>query len=132
MLNKNAKELPEVGERKQIAVKRLSPEYWRVNIDNPPLNIMGAQMVAEFAELVDEIERDDALKVVVFGSENREYFMAHYSVLGDIADSLGMPLGPLDASVSRRPRETESRSGRQRRVDTRARDRVGKRNRPGM
>jgi enoyl-CoA hydratase/carnithine racemase len=95
MLNKNAKERPEVGERKQIAVKRLSPEYWRVNIDNPPLNIMGPQMVAEFAELVDEIERDDALKIVVFGSENREYFMAHYDVLGDIADSLGMPLGPL-------------------------------------
>jgi hypothetical protein len=43
MLNKNAKERPEVGERKQIAVKRLSPEYWRVNIDNPPLNIMGAR-----------------------------------------------------------------------------------------
>jgi len=47
MLNKNAKERPEVGERKQIAVKRLSPEYWRVNIDNPPLNIMGPQMVAD-------------------------------------------------------------------------------------
>lgn len=30
------KELPQVGERRQIAVNRLSPEYWRVNIDNPP------------------------------------------------------------------------------------------------
>ena len=53
---------------RQIVINPISAEYWRVDIDNPPLNIMGAQMVAEFAELVNEIERDDTLKVVVFGS----------------------------------------------------------------
>lgn len=94
MPNRNTKP-PPVGERRQIAVNRLSPEYWRVSIDNPPLNIMGPQMVTEFAALVDEIERDDALKVVVFGSENRDYFMAHYDVLGNITDSVSMPAGPL-------------------------------------
>jgi hypothetical protein len=29
----------------QIRLDRRSPAYWRVTIDNPPLNVMGPKMV---------------------------------------------------------------------------------------
>ena len=29
----------------QIRVARRSPAYWRVTIDNPPINVMGPEMV---------------------------------------------------------------------------------------
>jgi hypothetical protein len=33
---------------KQIRVVRRSPAYWRVTIDNPPINVMGPEMVKQF------------------------------------------------------------------------------------
>jgi hypothetical protein len=32
----------------QIRLERRTPAYWRVTIDNAPLNVMGPQMVKEF------------------------------------------------------------------------------------
>ena len=34
----------------QIRLKRRSPAYWRVTIDNPPINVMGPEMVRQFQE----------------------------------------------------------------------------------
>jgi enoyl-CoA hydratase/carnithine racemase len=79
---------------RQVRIEHVSPEYWRATLDNPPLNIMGPEMVAELAVLIDEIEADDRLKVIVFDSSIPEFFMAHYDVLRDIRDSLEMTPGP--------------------------------------
>ena len=35
----------------QIRVARSSPAYWRVTFDNPPLNLMGPELVLEFREI---------------------------------------------------------------------------------
>ncbi|MBO9600676.1 MAG: enoyl-CoA hydratase/isomerase family protein [Cohnella sp.] len=78
----------------QIEIIRHTPEYWRVNLDNPPLNIMTPQMVMEFSDMVTQAERDPDLKVVVIGSKNPDYFMAHYDVLRDAAESINLPPGP--------------------------------------
>ena len=32
----------------QIRLTRRSPAYWRVTIDNPPINVMGPEMVKQF------------------------------------------------------------------------------------
>ena len=32
----------------QIRLARRSPAYWRVTIDNPPINVMGPEMVRQF------------------------------------------------------------------------------------
>ena len=37
---------------KQILLTRRSPAYWRVTIDNPPINVMGPPMVGQFHELI--------------------------------------------------------------------------------
>jgi hypothetical protein len=36
----------------QIRVARRSPAYWRVTIDNPPINVMGPEMVREFQDVI--------------------------------------------------------------------------------
>ena len=35
----------------QIRVTKRSPAYWRVTIDNPPINVMGPEMVKQFQEV---------------------------------------------------------------------------------
>lgn len=80
--------------RRQVRIERRTPEYWRATLDNPPLNIMGPEMVAELAVLINEIEADDRLKVIVFDSSIPDFFMAHYDVLRDIRDSIEMTPGP--------------------------------------
>jgi hypothetical protein len=32
----------------QIRLARRSPAYWRVTIDNPPINVMGAEMAGRW------------------------------------------------------------------------------------
>jgi enoyl-CoA hydratase/carnithine racemase len=41
-----------------LRVARRSPAYWRVTFDNPPINVMGPQMVREFQEIINALEAD--------------------------------------------------------------------------
>ena len=43
----------------QLRITRRSPAYWRVTIDNPPINVMGPEMVREFQDVIDAIETDE-------------------------------------------------------------------------
>jgi hypothetical protein len=43
----------------QIKVARRSPAYWRVTIDNPPINVMGPPMVEQFHEIINALETDE-------------------------------------------------------------------------
>ena len=52
----------------QIRVTRRSPAYWRVTIDNPPINVMGPEMVRQFQEVINALEADQHVRVVVFDS----------------------------------------------------------------
>ena len=61
----------------QIRVKRQSPAYWRVTIDNPPINVMGPEMVREFQGVINAIEADEQVRVVVFDSAVDGYFLNH-------------------------------------------------------
>ena len=62
---------------KQIRVSRRSPAYWRVTIDNPPINVMGPEMVKQFQEVIDALEADEDVRVVVFDSAVDDYFLNH-------------------------------------------------------
>src|SRR5580700_1382103 len=52
----------------QIRVVRRSPAYWRVTIDNPPINVMGPAMVEQLQEVINALEADEQVRVVVFGA----------------------------------------------------------------
>jgi enoyl-CoA hydratase/carnithine racemase len=44
----------------QIYLTRNSPFYWRVTLDNPPLNIFGPETIPQLNEIVTAIETDMA------------------------------------------------------------------------
>jgi len=44
----------------QLRMARRSPAYWRITIDNPPINVMGPEMVREFQEVIGTLEADEA------------------------------------------------------------------------
>ena len=59
---------------KQIHLTRRSPNYWRVTIDHPPLNIFGPDTIPQLDEVITAIETDEAVKVVVFDSAVEGFF----------------------------------------------------------
>lgn len=64
----------------RLTIKAETPSYWRVIIENPPINLYDPEMFAELNVLMDKIETDNDLKVVVFESANPDYFVAHYDL----------------------------------------------------
>ena len=78
----------------QLRLERRTPVYWRVTIDNPPINVMGPAMVVEFQRLIDAIEGDEQVRVVVFDSAVDGYFLNHSDFTGKLEEMTGLPAGP--------------------------------------
>jgi enoyl-CoA hydratase/carnithine racemase len=64
----------------RLTIKAETSAYWRIIIENPPINLYDPEMFAELNVLMDKIEADRELKVVVFESANPDYFVAHYDL----------------------------------------------------
>ncbi|RYY10430.1 MAG: enoyl-CoA hydratase/isomerase family protein, partial [Chitinophagaceae bacterium] len=64
-----------------LILTKHSPAYWRITIDNPPLNLMDPAMTDEFQELMAILEKEEELKVVVFDSADPDYFISHIDLL---------------------------------------------------
>src|SRR6202453_1979673 len=77
----------------QINVTRRSPEYWRVTFNNPPINVMGPEMVREFQTLIGALEADEHVRVVVFDSAVEGYFLNHSDFTTKLEDLTSMPAG---------------------------------------
>ena len=78
----------------QLRLTRRSSDYWRVTIDNPPINVMGPEMVREFQELINALEGDEHVRVVVFDSAVDNYFLNHSDFTATLEDLTSMPNGP--------------------------------------
>src|SRR5580698_8940330 len=78
----------------QIKVARISPAYWRVTFDNPPLNLMGPEFVLQFREIVAALEADEHLRVVVFDSAVEGFFLNHSDFKAKLEDLTGIAAGP--------------------------------------
>src|SRR4051794_174471 len=78
----------------QVRLTRRSPAYWRVTIDNPPVNVMGPEMVREFQEVINAIEADQHVRVVVFDSAVEDFFLNHSDFMAKLEDLTSMPAGP--------------------------------------
>lgn len=64
-----------------LTTEKINSGYWKVIINNPPINLFGPEMSLELIALIDQMENDDNLKVVVFESSNPEFFIAHLDVI---------------------------------------------------
>src|ERR1700732_1432236 len=78
----------------QIRLTRRSPAYWRVTIDNPPINVMGPEMVREFQGIINAIAADEHVRVVAFDSAVDDYFLNHSDFTARLEDLTSMPPGP--------------------------------------
>lgn len=55
----------------------VNDSYWKVSIDNPPVNVFDPEFSVQLRSLMDELEENQNLKVVVFESANPEFYVAH-------------------------------------------------------
>ena len=79
---------------RQIRIIKRSPAYWRVTIENPPINVMGPAMVKEFQEIIAMLEADEEVRVVVFDSAVEDYFLNHSDFTAKLEDLTSLPNGP--------------------------------------
>lgn len=77
----------------QFLIEKISPEYWRVQINNPPFNIYGPDSTFQFEKVISAIESDSKLKVVVFESKVPGFFLTHYDFAEPLQRTLEMPNG---------------------------------------
>lgn len=68
-----------------------SPTFWRVTFDNPPINVIGLEMMRDLKELLTELESNDTVNVVLFDSADPDFFIAHYDVAVDNAAAEALP-----------------------------------------
>src|ERR1700721_3188699 len=79
---------------KQLRLSKVSPTYWRVTFDNPPLNLMGPEFIEEFREIITDIETDTDLRVVVFDSAVEGFFLNHSDFTVKLEELTSLPQGP--------------------------------------
>ena len=51
-----------------------------VTIDNPPVNVLSLQLLAELSSFARKVEKDDEVRVIVFESADPDFFIAHFDV----------------------------------------------------
>lgn len=78
----------------QLRLTVESPTLWRVTFDNPPINVIGLEMMRELKELLTELEHNDTVNVVVFDSADPDFYIAHYDVEVDNDAAEALPGTP--------------------------------------
>ena len=83
-------------ELRQFKIQEPVPGYWRIVFSNPPINLLNSTTVLEIAEIVRRIEEAQDLRVVVFASENPDFYMARY----DLSDPNPVAFAPTASGVT--------------------------------
>jgi enoyl-CoA hydratase/carnithine racemase len=76
-----------------LRVTAHSPTLWEVTFDNPPVNVIGPDMMRDLKDLLTELESNSTVNVVVFDSADADFFLAHYDLDADpaVAGSASCP-----------------------------------------
>lgn len=77
-----------------IRLNRVSAAYWRLAIDNPPLNLMGPNLVLQLRDVMNALENDEHVKVVVFESAVPGFFLNHSDFNHNMDELTSIPQGP--------------------------------------
>src|SRR6267154_3280736 len=115
----------------QIRVSRRSPAHWRVTIDNPPINVMGPEMVKQFQEVINALEADEQVRIVVFDSAVDDYFLNHSDFTAKLEDLTAARSDGL-APLAGLPRASDAIAGRFHRAHPRPRDGQRQRDHAGL
>jgi enoyl-CoA hydratase/carnithine racemase len=68
-----------------------SPTFWRVSFNNPPVNVIGPEMMRDLKTLLTELESNDTVNVVLFDSADPDFYLAHYDLAAKPADAEALP-----------------------------------------
>jgi len=69
-----------------VRVMEETPGYWRAVIDYPPFNILDGALYGELQLLLNRMDANPNLRVVVFESAIRDFFLAHFDLTGKTGD----------------------------------------------
>ena len=64
-----------------LGVDKVTSGYWRVTFQNPPINLFDPETYAALRVLLDDLETDPEVRVVVFDSDNPDFFISHLDVI---------------------------------------------------
>src|ERR1700731_4537037 len=76
----NANDTPTEARAAQFNIDRSNPGRWTITFSNPPINMFVPATIVELGFLMTELEADPSAKVVVFQSDNPDFFVAHLDV----------------------------------------------------
>ena len=62
----------------QLSLDRSRPGIWTITLHNPPINLLGQEMIDELQILVAQLETDQSVKVALFESADPDFFISHY------------------------------------------------------
>src|SRR5882724_9138677 len=79
--------------KQEIRLERVTPEYWRVTLDNPPFNLFGPEAIPQLNSVVTQMESDSHVKVVVFQSAVPGFFLTHYDFVPPLSATTDIPPG---------------------------------------
>jgi enoyl-CoA hydratase/carnithine racemase len=71
-----------------LRVIEQTPAYWRVVFDHPPFNIVDGTLYESLQQLLGRMDSSSDLRVVVFESANRDFYLAHFDLTGKIGNIL--------------------------------------------
>jgi len=64
-----------------IRIAHYNGGYWKVSIDSPPLNLFDPELLNGLEEVVRRMKASPNLRVVVFESAIRDFFIAHFDIV---------------------------------------------------
>lgn len=80
-----------------FTVQKNTSSYWKVSIDNPPINVFDPEFSIQLRTLMDELEASETLKVVVFESANPDFYVAH----AELVNTFDYPKGEGKTGLSK-------------------------------
>jgi len=69
-----------------LRVTELTPAYWRITFDYPPFNVADGTMFEALQGLLARMDADSMLRVVVFESANRDFYLSHFDLTGKLGN----------------------------------------------
>lgn len=64
-----------------FTIQNINENYWKVAINNPPINVFDPEFSVQLREVMENLERNENLKAVVFESANPDFYVAHAELI---------------------------------------------------
>jgi len=81
-----------------LRVTEETPAYWRIIFDYPPFNVADGTMFQALQDLLARINVDPSLRVVVFESATRDFYLSHFDLTGKLGNVM-TAVGPSGLPV---------------------------------